>query len=229
MNPTTFTHQYEARRTTKFNQVLTTRTQQTHDLTPWRLPDALFPLLNVSARRSDPPCHSLPHPVSLSTFGFTLTPTADDRCCTRAALRTNLRTRDIQSFWFSTTSIHYITLNLPTHLWIETHPRFNLDIDSRCRCIGRRNPLEIFSKFDRLRARSISTILSARGCFCLYRYVFCPRFPQVTRTMINCCAMVYDLDFNHSEKEHTQQTGHRKLKAGPSDQVLAKGDRESDV
>jgi len=47
---------------------------RTHPLTPFR--------------------HSLPHPVSVSTFGFTLTPTADDRCCTRAALRTNLRARD---------------------------------------------------------------------------------------------------------------------------------------
>jgi len=107
---------------------------------------------------------------------------------------------------------------LLTHLWIENHPESNLDIDSRCWC----TPLEIISKFDRLGARSISMIRSVGGCFCLYRYVFCPRFPQVTRKMINCCAMVCDIDFNHYEREHTQQTGHKKSKAGLSTKFLQK-------
>ena len=61
MNPTTFTHQPEARRTKKLNQVLTTRTQRTNArsdaLTPWRLSDAfltpLIPFLNASAPRFD--------------------------------------------------------------------------------------------------------------------------------------------------------------------------------
>jgi len=49
-----------------------------------------------------------------------------------------------------------ISLNLHTHLWIESHPGSSLDIDSRCWC----TPPEIFSQFDRLRFRSISTIQS---------------------------------------------------------------------
>jgi len=44
VNPTTFTHQPEARRTMKLNQVLTTRTQRTHlERTIWRLDASLTP------------------------------------------------------------------------------------------------------------------------------------------------------------------------------------------
>ena len=116
MNSSTFTHQHEAQRTTKLNKVLTTRTRRTTPERTHRRPDApltpFSPFSNVSAHSVstiDPSLlsHSLLHPVSPSTFGFTLTPTADDRCCTRAALCTNLRTRDYQSIWFSTTWIHY--------------------------------------------------------------------------------------------------------------------------
>ena len=107
VNPTTFTHQPEARRTKKLNQVLTTRTRWTHlERTIWRLEASLTP---YPPFWTYPPCHSLPHPVSPSTFGLALTPTADDRCCTRAALRTNLRTRD---FGLSDSQLpQYITLS----------------------------------------------------------------------------------------------------------------------
>jgi len=46
--------------------------------------------------------------------------------------------------------------------------------------------------------------------------------------MINCCAIVCDIDFNHYEKEHTQQQA-IKIESRSLDKVLAKGDRQSDA
>ena len=97
-----------------------------------------------------------------------------------------------------------ITLNLPTHLWIKIHLRLDLDIDSRFQFIGRRNPLESFSKFDRLGVRSLFTIRCVGGCFCLYHNVFGPKFSTSV------------------EKEHTQQTDHEKSKVVTSTKFLPK-------
>ena len=117
--------------------------------------------MNVSARRSDPPCHSLPHPVSPSVF-VTLTPTADDRCCTRAALRTHIRTRDLRSTRFSTTSIHYNT----------TMP-LNAEMDDRSRVSRRRHarhtnvwPNGHHSRASQHKMKIIHAVLGHRtGCF----------------------------------------------------------------